>query len=184
LVSPQSGKNRKLAYTWEMVWTENTWVGTNTHWPNPLVQEGFDRGMIPALAPYKTLRREVAVSDSRLDFYATDHTGHGNDKGVYVEVKNVHSKKGTLALFPDAVTTRGAKHLRTLTQLAAQGYGAVMIYVIQRNDCTAFAIDAVIDPDYAKAFKEATGVAFFAYTCDLSPQGISLGSSIPVLDPC
>jgi sugar fermentation stimulation protein A len=103
--------------------------------------------------------------------------------GMYVEVKNVHSKKGSMALFPDAVTTRGAKHLRTLRHLAGLGYGATMIYVIQRNDCTSFSIDAEIDPDYALAFKEGIGINFFAYTCDVSPQGISLMKSIPVQVP-
>jgi sugar fermentation stimulation protein A len=195
-----SGKNRKLGYTLEMVWVDDTWVGANTQVPNRLIRQAFDRGKLAILSDYPVLHSEVSVGDSRLDFYATKHGGgtkpkkrsHHNEAeqpeksetetGLYIEVKCAHLRRGNQAFFPDTVTTRGARHLRTLIQPAQQGYGAMMIYVIQRNDCNIFSIAADLDPDYARAFQDAVaaGVRCMAYTCDVSPEGISLGEIVPI----
>ncbi len=198
--SKNSGKNRKLAYTWEMAWLDDTWVGTNTHTPNRLIREAFDSCQIDILSDYKALRSEVAVVDSRLDFYVTKCSELENskkilraqkiiqdniqqqEKGIYIEVKNVHLRRGKQAVFPETVTTRGTRHLETLMHLVQQGFGAMMIHVVQRNDCQSFAVAADLDPNYAGAFKQAiaAGVHCIAYTCELSPQEIKLGKRIPV----
>jgi len=172
---------RKLGYTWEMAHVDGVWVGANTQWPNRLVKEAFEKKRIPALNMYDTLQSEVRVGDSRLDFYATCSDPEAQ-KSLYIEVKNVHWRCGHRALFPDTVTTRGAKHLRALTQLVEQGCDAMMIYVVQRNDCQAFAVARDVDPDYAMAFDRAAeaGVQFLAYACEVSPEGISLGENIPI----
>lgn len=206
--SHNPSKHRKLHYTWEMVFVENTWVGTNTHRPNVLVREAFHGGKIPALSEYSTLRSEVSVGSSRLDFYATKNhvdqdapfadaenayptasnlvslSQENQEKGVYIEVKNVHSRRENRAFFPDTVTTRGTKHLRSLTTLVQEGYEAMMIYVIQRGDCQTFEVAGDLDPDYARAFQEArqAGVKMLAYACDVSPQGITLEKNIPLED--
>jgi len=182
--SAHSKKERKLGYTLEMIWTDDTWVGTNTHTPNRLIREAFDSGKIEALSEYSTLKSEVNVGDSRIDFYATKKTKNGNDreKGLYIEVKNVHLRRGNQALFPDTVTTRGARHLQTLIRLVQQGFGAMMIYVVQRQDCQSVSVASDLDPDYAVAFTQAmaAGVQFLGYACELSLDGITLSTQIPV----
>ena len=186
--SVSNQKDRKLGYTLEMIRSEDTWVGANTQNPNRLIKEAFSAGKIEALLEYDTLRSEVKVLDSRIDFYATQQNSpkkDGAQKDIYVEVKNVHLRRGYQALFPDTITTRGTRHLHTLRALVAQGKRAMLIYVVQRQDCQSFAVAGDLDPDYALAFKQAmaAGVEFLAYSCEVSPQGINLGAPIPIQEP-
>ena len=131
-VSHNPDPKRKLAYTWQIVETDDTYVGVNTSLPNALAEEAILGGKIPELLGYKNLKREVKYGqNSRIDWLLTDP----DKPDCYVEVKNVHLKRGAGAAFPDSVTTRGAKHLRELETIAATGARAVMLYIIQRNDC-------------------------------------------------
>ena len=183
--SHQDGKNRKYPYTWEMVWVDDTWVGVNTQIPNKLIRQALDSREIEPLSLYHHWRSEVPIGDSRLDFYADSPEEKTGEKGIYVEVKNVHWRHGSVALFPDTVTTRGTKHLHTLMDVVKQGYRAAMIYVIQRNDCSSFSVAYDVDPAYGRAFTQAvqSGVTMLAYACNVSPKGISLSQRIPVQDP-
>lgn len=182
--SHSDGKNRKYPHTWEMAFVDDTWVGVNTQTPNQLIRGALDAGQIHLLSLYKHWRSEMPVGGhSRLDFYA-DAGPDEDTKGVYVEVKNVHWRRGDSACFPDTVTTRGTKHLNLLMDLVAQGYRAVMIYVVQRDDCTSFSVAHDKDPAYAKAFGRAiqSGVTMLAYGCQVSPMGISLSQRLPIQD--
>jgi sugar fermentation stimulation protein A len=183
-VSVNANKNRKLGYTLEMIWSDDTWVGANTQNPNRLIKALLESGKIDALRDYTTWRSEVKVMDSRIDFYGMKHE-EGQEKGLYIEVKNVHLRRDHQALFPDTVTARGTRHLHTLTTLVQQGKRAMMIYVVQRQDCQSFSIASDVDPEYALAFKQAmaAGVEFLAYSCEVSPEGINLGALIPVQEP-
>jgi len=118
---------------------------------------------------------------SRVDFLLS---GDGLPD-AYVEVKNVHlMRQPGLAEFPDAVTARGAKHLAELARVADQGARAVMLYCVQRTDCTRMALAADIDPAYAAAFAEAraAGVEAMAVTCAISPDQIILDRAIPIVE--
>lgn len=180
---------RKLAYTWHFVKCEEEIIGMNTHLPNQLIAEALAARLIPALSAYETYKPEVRYAgDSRIDFLLSGP----QQPECYVEVKNVHLKRGSsqqaLALFPDSVTARGTKHLRHLTTLAQSGKRAVMVYVIQRHDCHQFSFAADIDPAYAAAAYTAheAGVEMLAYLCrinlrSLSNGSIFLGDSIPVV---
>ena len=103
----------------------------------------------------------------------------------YVEVKNVHLKRSPAAEFPDSVTARGTKHLRELAAVAESGARAVMLYIVQREDCDSFTLAADIDPAYAAAFAEArtSGVEALAYACRLSTDGIIVDRPLRFAEP-
>ena len=180
VLSVSTNPKRKLAHTWELVRVGSAWVGINTMRPNAIVEEGIRSGAVPELAAYRSLRREVPYGDSsRIDLLLEDG---GNPDRCYVEVKNVTLAEDDLALFPDAVTTRGAKHLAELASMVEQGNRAVMFYLVNRTDCNAMALAEIIDPDYAAAFDTAVaaGVEVMAYRTAIEATGIELETAVPV----
>ena len=181
-LSPAANPKRKLPFSWEMVRIGDGLVGVNTGWPNRLAADAIETGAIPQLAGYDTIRREVAYGTrSRVDFLL-----EAEDRPpCYVEVKNVHLKRGPAAEFPDSVTARGTKHLRELAAVAQGGARAVMLYIVQREDCDSFTLAADIDPAYAAAFAEArtSGVEALAYACRLSTDGIAVDRPLRFAEP-
>ncbi len=171
---------RKLPLTMELVEAEGTLVGINTHVPNRLVRRALTVGRVPELAGYDALRGEVTYGHerSRIDFLLEDPV-RGR---CWVEVKNVHWRVGDFARFPDAVTSRGAKHLRELAAQVAIGERAAMVYVVQRNDCERLGLARDIDPAYADACARAAtaGVEFLAYACRVSLEGIELAHPMDI----
>ncbi|MDY6785267.1 MAG: DNA/RNA nuclease SfsA [Cyanobacteriota bacterium] len=173
-VSKSNNPKRKLAYTWEMIEINNTWIGVNTALPNRVIQLALEQQLFPELASrYDTLQREVVFGKnrkSRVDFLLSSK----DDKPpIYVEVKNTTWHRGTLALFPDTVTTRGQKHLEDLMDVLGSAK-AVMLYFINRGDCTDFAPGDVTDPRYGQLLREAVakGVEVLPYRFEVSPQGL------------
>ena len=170
---------RSLPWSWELVKAGRALVGINTSHPNGLVADAIRDGAIAELAGYATLRREVRYGvDSRIDILLED----AGRPPCYVEVKNVHlSRRSGLAEFPDCVTARGAKHLRELAQVVADGGRAVMVYLVQRADCRSFALAADIDPGYAAALDEAraAGVETLCYQCNVKRSGIIVDRRLP-----
>lgn len=179
LVSVSDAPHRALRLTLEIVEADGTLVGINTSRPNALVAEAMAAGAIPELAGYDRLRREVRYgAASRVDF-VLESDGR---PPAFVEVKNVHlSRASGLAEFPDCVTARGARHLAELAREARTGNRAVMLFLIQRGDCTSFALARDIDPAYARAFDaaRAAGVEMLAYDCRVTPEEIGLRRRIP-----
>lgn len=178
-LSPATNPDRKLKWTWELCRVEGCLVGVNTAHPNAIAAEAITAGAIPELAGYATLRREVKYGrNSRIDLLL-----EAPDRPTcYVEVKNVHLKRGDWAEFPDAVTTRGAKHLAELRDVVAGGGRAVMLYLVQREDCAGFRPAADIDPTYAHGLAAAMrdGVEAICYTCRLSMDAITIGQPLPL----
>ncbi len=181
-LSPAMNPKRKLAFGWEMVRVGRGLVGVNTSRPNRLAAEAIEAGALPTLAGYETIRREVPYGErSRVDFLLE---AEGRPP-CYVEVKNVHLRRGPHAAFPDSVTARGTKHLRELAQAAETGARAVMLYIVQREDCARFTLAADIDPAYAAAFAEARarGVEALCHACRLSTDGITVDRPLPIDEP-
>ena len=176
-LSPVSDLIRKTKFTWEMIKIGNSWVGINTGNPNKLAFEAILYGMIPDLSGYTNVLREVVFGDSRFDIFAENES-----EKCFVEVKNVTLKDGKYALFPDAVTTRGQKHLKTLMEVKRNGMRAVMFYIVQRTDVEVFAPAKEIDPDYDKALKLAVedGVEIIVMQANVSPEKIELTKNLPV----
>ena len=172
----------KLPYRWELERVDGNWVGINPGHPNAIVAEAIAAARIPALAGYATVRREVRYGvNSRIDLLLESP----ERPPCYVEIKNVHLKRGDTAEFPDCVTTRGAKHLGELAAMVAAGARAVMVYLVQRADCRQFGLAADLDPVYARAFiaARAAGVEALCYACDVAPDGIALTGALPIRVP-
>lgn len=171
---------RKLAYTWELVQIDGFWVGLNTMLPNRLVEEAIADGTVAELQGYETIRREVPYGSerSRIDLLLQGSRGR-----CYVEVKNVTLVEGGRALFPDAVTTRGQKHLRELMEVVAQGERGVIFFTVQRGDGKAVAPADSIDPEYGRLLREAvkSGVEALAYRAEVTPEAIRLTGRLPVI---
>ena len=167
---------RKTQYTWEMIKINGDWIGINTNHPNILAYEAIRDGTIEKLKGYTHVRREVKSGQSRIDVYAENEK-----EQCFVEVKNVTMKDGDYAVFPDAVTKRGQKHLDELIKIRERGLRAVMFYVIQRSDVQYFSPAWEIDPDYAKKLEEAygIGVEVFAVHAKVSPKEISITGTLP-----
>jgi sugar fermentation stimulation protein A len=176
-LSPAADPKRKTRYTWEMIRIEGNWVGINTSQPNALAFEWITKGELPGLEGLDGLRREVKWEDSRFDLY-----GEENGRGCFMEVKNVTMKEGDRALFPDAVTVRGRKHLQTLVRVKKTGMRALMIYVVQRMDVRIFSPARDIDPAYGKALDEAVhqGVEIIVAQARVGPESIEFHRVLPV----
>ncbi len=165
--------SRKLPYTWQMAKVDGTFVGVNTSNPNDLVEEALRAGIIQELQGYQILRREVPYGkNSRIDFLLEDPF----KPLTYVEVKNVHLKRGINAAFPSSVTTRGTKHMRELAEMKHQGHKAYIVYIVQRNDCEGFEIADDIDSLYGQETRNAfkNGVQPLVYACEVSPKAITI----------
>src|SRR5262249_32946964 len=158
-----------LPHSWELIEVDlgggPELVGVNTAHPNPLVGAALATGMIPELAGYDNLRREVKYGrNSRVDFLLESAVR----PACYVDVKNGHlMREPGVAEFPDAKTERGRKHLDELGDMVEQGNRAVMLYLIQIGSATSFRLARDIDPKYGEAFDRARkrGVETMAWKC-------------------
>lgn len=178
-LSPAADPNRKLRYTWELIAVGDALVGINTSHPNRIVAEAIAAGQIKELTGYPVLKREQKHGkNSRIDILL-EAPGR---PACYVEIKNVTMKRGTgdLAEFPDAVTERGAKHLREMTDIVRAGGRAVMVYLVQRPDCRRFSVAADIDPSYAAGLEAAlaAGLEAVCYGCRVGPDAITVAGPL------
>ena len=174
-ISKSNNPKRKLAYSWELIEVENTWVGINTALPNRVIKEVLEQEKFPPLqGQYNNVRPEVPYGNnkkSRIDFLLKNES---EKNPIYLEIKNTTLAKDNMALFPDTVTTRGQKHLQELMDLLPDAQ-PMMLYFINRKDCDRFSPADDYDPDYGKLFREAVekGVKILPCRFEITPQGIS-----------
>jgi len=180
--STSQDPRRKLAHTLEMIRVGRIYVGLHAARANALVARALDREAIAELAGYTEVRAEVrAGRRSRLDFALS---GHASDpRPCWVEVKSVTMAEGTVARFPDAVTERGRRHLEELTALHGAGARAVMLFVVQRADCTRVEPADEVDPEYGRALRAAAaaGVETLAVRARVDGRGLRLEAALPVV---
>lgn len=182
LLSASDNPARKYVHTLEMVrfgsGREGFWVGVNTATPNRLLKAAWAAARLPELAGTTRLRSEPPFPGGRLDALADGPGGP-----VYIEAKNVTLSEDDVALFPDAPTERGRKHLTELSRLAGDGTRAALFFLVQRPDASCFGPADLIDPDYAREFWQAVdaGVEVWPYVAELSPRGIELGRRLPLV---
>lgn len=184
IITESNNPARKLKATLQFLQTPSGWVGVNTSLPNMLVYEAWQNGLIADWHPFKVAQREFKTSkESRLDLVlAKDAEALGRqDQLHFIEVKNVTYREGDTALFPDAVTERGQKHLLELMRLKKEGHSCEIVFVIQREGCTGFASAEKIDPEYARLLKqaEAEGVVVRPLACIFDPmKGIKIHQTL------
>lgn len=182
-LEPNDDPKRQLNYGWRLVDHENGhFTGVDTALPNRAVKAALADRQIAPLAAYGTVRPEVKYGEnSRIDFLLTQ----AGLPDAYVEVKSATLSR-TLGLveFPDSVTARGAKHLEELAQMARDGHRAVLLYLVQRTDCTAFSVAGDIDPNYAAAFSRAraAGLETLVMGTRITPEGVTLAEPLALID--
>ncbi len=173
-ISLHDSPTRKYGHMLELVEADGTLVGVNAAFANRLAEEALRNGLVPALSGYGSLHREQRYGNrSRIDFLLREP----GRRDCYVEVKNVHfMRESGLAEFPDTVTIRGTKHLGELCEVVAAGHRAVMLYVVQRQDCERFGLCTDLDPRYAAAFRRAAerGVEAYVLRCRVTPAEIAV----------
>ncbi len=183
-LEPNDDPKRKLDFGWRLVeHTDGHFTGVDTALPNRMLKTALEAREVPALADYTKVRPEVKYGEnSRIDFLLSAE----GLPDAYVEVKSVTlCRRPGVAEFPDARTTRGARHMYELGLMAREGYRAVVLFLVQRTDASEVKIADDIDPDYARALMAAygAGVEVVAHSTNISPRGVTLGPVLPVTLP-
>ena len=180
LVSPATNPKRKLPWTLEALSTRGYWASVNTLAPNRVLRAAWEAKALPELFGATDYRSEARCGDSRLDACL-----QGPDGPMWVEAKNVTMCDYGVALFPDAVTERGRKHLRELMRLAAQGARVATFYLVSMADAECFAPAEAIDSEYARIFYAAldAGVEAWPYLADVNERGVGLRRRLTIVRP-
>jgi sugar fermentation stimulation protein A len=177
-LSVHDNPKRKYPHTWELIQMPDSLVGVNTLVPNRLVKQAVQTGQVAELTGYAEVRSEVRMgARSRVDLMLQD-----DKRGTcHVEIKNCTMVRNGRAYFPDAVTTRGLKHLHELAALVSKRNRSVMFYLIQRMDAEEFRPADPIDPAYGEALRQAVaqGVEILAYDVHIDLRGIRLNRRRP-----
>ena len=177
-LSTSNNPKRKYPYTLEMVRENSTWIGVNTARTNGLVAEAILDNRIMEFNEVESIKREVKTSDhTRLDLHL-----FSPGKETYVEVKNCSLAEDRCAMFPDAVTVRGTKHLMELMRLKDEGKRSCIFFLVQRMDADRFSPASHIDEVYADRLREAQekGVMILAYQAKVTPEAIEVVGSLPL----
>jgi sugar fermentation stimulation protein A len=168
---------RKLAWSLEAIRVGRIWVGIHPLRANPVVAEALLRGLVPAIGGFAALRREARWDDGGRADFRLDSPGR---PPTWVEVKNVTLARGGLALFPDAPTARGRKHLRVLAAQVRAGERAVLLFAAARSDVAAVGPADGIDPEYGRLLREVRheGVEVVAHRMRVGRAGLVLAARI------
>ncbi len=179
-LSEADNPKRKLKYTLQVIEDQNSKVGINTHLTNKIVLDALKKKKIKIFKDLIEIQQEVKFNNNtRFDFLLIEKT-----KRTFIEVKNVTlSRKKSLAEFPDAITSRGLKHIKELLNARRKGYETYLLYLIQREDCNKFKLAKDIDPEYSKLLEKAVKIKLkiLCYDCKFSSKGIKLNRKIQVL---
>ena len=179
-ISKSNNPKRKLKFTLEIINDKKSNVGVNTHRANRIVEEALNNSKITELKDFLSIKREVAFTkETRFDFLLENKS-----RKAFLEIKNVTlSRKKNISEFPDAVTSRGKKHLAHLQNAIKLGYKAYLLFLIQREDIKIMKIANDIDIDYFNEIKKAKkkGVKILAYSCKVRDNEISVNKKIKII---
>ena len=176
-LSKSNNPKRKLKYTLQIIEDQKTKVGINTHLTNKIVFDALSKRKIKNFKNLDKIQQEVRFGkNTRFDFLITE-----KNKKTFIEVKNVTlSRQNDIAEFPDAITSRGLKHIQELLKAKKKGFEIYLFFVIQRNDCNKFELAKDIDPEYCELLLKAVkkNLNVLCYDCKFSPKGIKLNRKI------
>jgi len=177
-LAPMTGDARKTAYDLALVKVNGVLVSADARLPIGLVAEAVEKGLLTPFQNFSVLRREVVFGESRLDLLLEGPQGL-----CYVEVKSVTLVENRTALFPDAPTSRGRKHIGSLLKARGDGYRAAVVFVVQREDADHFRPNDEADPEFGHALRDAarSGVEGYAYRCRVTREEIEITSPLEVL---
>ena len=180
-VSKNDDPKRKLKYTLEIIKVKKNLVGVNTHFANKIAFHGLSNNLVKEVKNTNNIKPEIFFDkETRFDFLVEK-----DNQKTFVEVKNVTlSRKDKLAEFPDAVTSRGSKHLKTLIEATKKGYKTYLLFLVQIQGVTDFKIAKDIDKEYYENYKLAkkAGVKFLAYRCKISSKEIKIEKKIKIIN--
>ena len=180
-ISKNDDPKRKLKYTLEIIKAKNKLIGVNTHFANKIAQHGLSTNLIKELANSDSIKPEVFFNkETRFDFLIEK-----KKQKIFVEVKNVTlCRNKEIAEFPDSVTTRGSKHLKTLIEAIKKGYKSYLLFLVQIQDVENFKIAKDIDKEYYENYLLAkkAGVIFLAYQCKISSKEIKIDKKIKIIN--
>jgi sugar fermentation stimulation protein A len=182
--SVSANVKRKYPLSWELTQTQaNHFICVNTIRANQLAEEAINNTMLNELTAYKSLKREIKYGDEKSRFDILLSQSDNNQADVYIEVKSVTLLKDQQGFFPDAVTTRGQKHLRELMAIAKEGKRAVLLFAVLHTGITSVTVAKDIDPTYAKLLIAAinSGVEVLAYKATIDQFGIKLQNKLTFL---
>ena len=177
-LQPVRSSGRKTAYDLALVEADGVLVSADARLPNALVAEAIARGNFEGMEAPLSIARERGFGESRFDLMVEDALGRR-----YVEVKSVTLVERGTGLFPDSPTLRGAKHLNTLAEAVEAGHRATVVFVVQRPDASAFAVNEPADPQLAEALRAAVakGVDALACNCSVSIEEVTLDRRLPMV---
>lgn len=175
-LSEAKNKNRRTRYDLKLVAIDNVMVAIDSRLPNALFSEAINQQSLNDFM-YNEIQHEVKLGRSRIDFRLSGRLGT-----CWVETKSVTLVKDRIALFPDAPSIRGRKHLKELTEVLKDGIRSAVVFIVQRPDVDSFSPNQEIDPDFASILSEVarTGVEVKAYRCRVGLDEISISDEIPV----
>ena len=180
-LTPNNDPKRKLKFGLEIIKTRKNLVGVNTHLANRIAEHGLNNNLVKELKNNDLIKPEVFFNkETRFDFLIEK-----NKQKSFVEVKNVTLfRNENTAEFPDAITTRGSKHLLTLIDAIKKGYKTYLLFLVQIQNMENFKIAKDIDPEYYKNYLLAkkAGVNFLAYRCNISSKKIFIDKKLKIIN--
>ncbi len=180
-VSKNDDPKRKLKFTLEILKSKNNLIGINTHLANKLVLEGLKNNSFLEFKNLENIQPEVFYNkDTRFDFLVSK-----KNKKSFIEVKNVTLiRDNKNSEFPDAITTRGSKHIKTLIEASKKGYQCDVLFLVQISNCKYFKIAKDIDKEYYENYKYAkkVGVKFIAYNCRIGSKEIKVDKKVKIIN--
>ena len=180
-ISKNDDPKRKLKYTLEIIKAKNNLVGVNTHLANKIVAEGLKNNSFKEFSNLKNIQPEVFYNkETRFDFLVSK-----NNKKIFIEVKNVTLFRNNKdSEFPDAPTSRGTKHIKTLMDASKKGFKTYVLFLVQIENMKYFKIAKDIDNEYYQNYLIAkkSGVQFLAYRCKIDTKQIKIDKKIKIID--
>ncbi|MDA9071282.1 DNA/RNA nuclease SfsA [Candidatus Pelagibacter sp.] len=180
-ISKNNDPKRKLKYTLEIIKVKENLIGVNTHFANKIAYHGLSNNLIKEITNNDSIKPEVFFNkETRFDFLIEK-----DEQKIFVEVKNVTlSRSKKIAEFPDSVTSRGSKHLRTLIEAIKKGYKSYLLFLVQIQGVESFKIAKDIDKEYYEnyLFAKKAGVVFLAYRCKINSKEIKIEKRIKIIN--